>query len=86
MECLEEDSVLGLGQVKEDLCLGRIRGGRLLQEDMLAGLERLAGPFKVQAIGQGVVNAINLGVVDDGIVGRVGVGDIVCLCVRLQEQ
>lgn len=44
---------------------------------MFACQESLLGPFVVKAVGQGVVDAINVGVIDEGIIRRVGVGNIV---------
>ena len=50
---------------------------------MFPGLEGFDGPFVVEAVGQGVIDCVDGGVFEKGLVGGVDVGDVVLLGVGM---
>ena len=75
MECFEENQVLGLGKGDEIFGLGLVGCGGFLEEDMFSGFEGFACPFVVEAVGEGVVDAVDFWVRNEGVVGGVCVWD-----------
>lgn len=54
-----------LGQVEENLGLGRVGRAGLLKKDMLASANGTDSPLKVKTVGQGDEDGINVGIIED---------------------
>jgi len=56
--------------------LREIGGKRLFAEDVFAGAEGFERPLVVEGVGEGDVDGLDCGVVEEGFVGAVGGGDV----------
>jgi hypothetical protein len=65
----------GPGDIAHQRGFGRVPGKWLLAEHMLAGLQRVLVPLAVQRVDEGVVDHLDLWVVNDLRIGRVHLFD-----------
>ena len=68
MKGFQEDQVLFPGEVEQLFCLSCVGRGWLLEQDMFARLEGLLCPLIMKTIWKGIVDAVDVGVVDQGII------------------
>ncbi len=72
-----------MGFVEEGVGFRGVGDGGLFEKDVFSGLEGFDGPFIVEAVGEGVIDCVDGGVVEKGLVGGVDVGDVVLLGVGI---
>ncbi len=71
VECLDDDPARAPRDGGDLAGFGGVAREGLLAQDRLAGLERPLAPLGVQAVREGVVNRLDLAVLDEGVVGVV---------------